>query len=126
MVARSAYAWCVLETTHPPTWYLPMNAFAEGVLQPGEGSSFCEFKGMARYWNLVAGGAKVTKAGWSYDSPTPDFVQLTDHIAVYASRVDSCVVDGIAVIPQPGEFYGGWITPELDGPFKGEPGTMHW
>jgi uncharacterized protein (DUF427 family) len=125
-IAETASAWRVLETFHPPTIYLPPEAFRPGVLRPAEGSSFCEWKGMARYWTLAAGGQVAARCGWSYPDPSPGFAPLRDHIAVYAGRMEACFLDEERVTPQPGGFYGGWITAELVGPFKGGPGTMGW
>lgn len=119
--------WRVLETTHPPSFYLPQTAFAPGTLvaSPGRGS-VCEWKGRATYWTLQAGGRVATDAGWSYPAPTPAFASIRDHVAVYAGAMDRCLVDDEPVTPQSGGFYGGWITAELVGPFKGGPGTAFW
>ena len=125
-VCDTRRSWQVLETSHPPTYYLPRADFAAGVLQPGSGSSYCEWKGPARYLDLVAGGRTAQRAAWYYPSPAPGFEELTDHVAVYAGLTDGCFVDGVPVTPQPGGFYGGWITPELTGPFKGVPGSTGW
>ena len=119
-------AYRVLETSHPPGFYLPRADFASGVLSPAPGSSVCEFKGRASYWTLSAGGRVAQAAAWSYEHPTPAFAPITGYLALYAGRVDRCAVDGEAVTPQPGDFYGGWITGEVVGPFKGEPGTLGW
>jgi uncharacterized protein (DUF427 family) len=116
----------VLETSHPPVYYVPRDDIAEGVLEPGEGRSFCEFKGVAGYWDLVAGGTRVPQAGWSYESPVPAYAELKGFVAFYPSRVDECRVGDDLVRPQEGDFYGGWITPDITGPFKGGPGTMGW
>jgi uncharacterized protein (DUF427 family) len=125
-VAETRSAWRVLETFHPPVWYLPPDAFAPGVLRPAPGQSFCEWKGIARYWTLAAAGAVAEAAGWSYPAPSPGFAPIRDHVAVYAGRMEACFVDDEQVTPQPGGFYGGWITHELIGPFKGGPGTAGW
>lgn len=116
----------VLETSHPPSWYLPMADFLVGALQPAAGTSFCEYKGVAIYWDLVAGDRRVPSGAWSYPEPNPDFELLRDHIALYPSRVDRCTVDGEPVRPQDGGFYGGWITDDVVGPFKGGPGSSGW
>lgn len=116
----------VLETSHPPVYYLPISAFAPGALDGAEGSSFCEFKGRARYLD-VRGGAKTRpQAAWNYPDPSRGFETLADRVAIYPGRMDSCTVDGVEVQPQPGGFYGGWITPDVVGPFKGGPGSMGW
>jgi uncharacterized protein (DUF427 family) len=125
-IAETRQAWRVLETFHPPSWYLPPSAFLPGVLRPAPGGSFCEWKGRARYWTLEAGGQVAEGAGWSYPDPTPAFAAIADHVAVYAGRMEACFVDDERVTPQPGGFYGGWITAELIGPFKGGPGTLGW
>ena len=116
----------VLETSHPPVYYLPLTAFAPGSVVRGSGASFCEFKGAARYFDLLAGGRRAECAAWDYPSPSPGFEALAGRVAVYAGRVDRCTVDGETVVPQPGGFYGGWITHDVVGPFKGGPGSMGW
>jgi uncharacterized protein (DUF427 family) len=127
LVAASDGAWRVLETFHPPTWYLPPQAFSPGALLPGSPrGSFCEWKGRARYWTVAVGGRRAEDAGWSYPDPTPNFADMADCVAVYARMMDRCTVDGEVVQPQPGGFYGGWITSDLIGPFKGGPGTEFW
>jgi uncharacterized protein (DUF427 family) len=125
-IAETSAAWRVLETFHPPTYYLPPNAFLPGTIGPGHGRSFCEWKGHARYWSLRSGDRLAENAAWSYPEPTPAFAPIADHLALYASAVDACYLDDELVRPQPGGFYGGWITRELIGPFKGEPGTQGW
>lgn len=132
-VAVTDEAWCVLETSHPPTYYLPRTSFADGVLQesPG-GETLCEWKGVATYLDVVVarreGGDPVVarRAAWTYPAPTPAYAMLRDHVAIYPSLMDSCLVDGQPVRPQPGGFYGGWVTPRVVGPFKGSPGTLAW
>jgi uncharacterized protein (DUF427 family) len=112
----------VLETSHPPVYYLRRSDFAPGVLTDAAGSSFCEFKGSARY--LSVGSAD--RAGWFYPDPSPGFESLADRVAVYPGAMERCEVDGETVLPQAGGFYGGWITSRVAGPFKGEPGTAGW
>ena len=128
LLADTHAALRVLETSHPPVYYLPPQSFAAGLLQRSRRrQSFCEFKGLATYWNLVVPGAPpIEDTGWSYEAPTPGFQLLAGHIALYASRVDECWVEEERVQPQPGDFYGGWITSNLRGPFKGLPGTLDW
>ena len=116
----------VLETSHPPVYYLPRSAFAVGVLEPAAGSSFCEFKGAAKYLTLRSGNAAAERAAWYYPTPSPGYEALADRVALYPAAMDSCEVDGETVVPQAGGFYGGWITSRVVGPFKGEPGTMGW
>ena len=116
----------VLETSHPPTYYLPASSFADGVLRPAEGASWCEWKGRASYLDLVVGDQVLTGIAWTYPEPSARFEALRDHVALYPGRVDRCTVDGEVVQPQPGNFYGGWITSRVTGPFKGGPGTSGW
>jgi uncharacterized protein (DUF427 family) len=125
-IASTTRAWRVLETSHPPTYYLPRTAFAEGVLRPAAGASWCEWKGQASYYDLVTERREATRAAWTYPQPSPDFAAIAGAIAVMAAAVDRCTVNGEQVIPQPGGFYGGWITSWIVGPFKGIPGSMSW
>ncbi len=116
----------VVETSHPPVYYLPAAAFEPGSLVPTSGSSFCEFKGAATYFDLVRGDAVRERAAWGYPDPSPGFEELVGRVAVYAGGMDRCTVDGEIVTPQPGGFYGGWVTANLAGPFKGIPGSRGW
>jgi uncharacterized protein (DUF427 family) len=125
-IASTDRAWRVLETSHPPTYYLPRTAFADGVLREADGSSWCEWKGRASYYDLVTAARVAERAGWTYPSPTPGFEPITGAVAVMAAQVDRCTVNGEQVRPQPGGFYGGWITSWVTGPFKGVPGSMGW
>ena len=125
IVARTDHALRVLETHHAPTYYLPSDDVL-ATLHPDKGSSFCEWKGAARYFDVTAGGVTVPRAAWSYDSPTPRFAALAGYLAFYAGLMEECRVGTIRVIPQPGDFYGGWVTPNLEGQIKGAPGTRHW
>jgi uncharacterized protein (DUF427 family) len=115
----------VLETHHAPTYYIPPDAIS-AKLTPAGGGSFCEWKGSAAYWDVSAGGATARGAAWSYPSPSGGFAALTDHLAFYASRMEACSVGGVEATAQPGDFYGGWVTPNLAGRIKGPPGTRHW
>ncbi len=126
VIASTHAAWRVLETSHPPVYYLPPSAFGPGTMAPAAGESWCEWKGIAKYWTLRGRGVEAITAAWSVEQPTRDFTAIRGYVAVYAGRVDECRVDGEVVIPQPGEFYGGWITAAIKGPFKGLPGTMGW
>ena len=126
VIVDSDRCWRVLETSHPPVYYVPRSDIADGVLQPGTGRSYCEFKGVAGYWDVVVGGTRVAQAGWSYERPTPGYEDIAGAVAFYPSRVDECQVGGELVQPQEGDFYGGWITADIAGPFKGGPGTMGW
>ncbi len=125
-VAETSEAYRVLETSHPPTYYLPMASFAAGALRPAAGESYCEWKGTAAYFDLVGGERVAARAAWHYPDPTPAFAGLASHVALYPALVDRCLVDGEVVEPQPGGFYGGWITSRVVGPFKGGPGTQFW
>jgi len=126
VVARTTAALRVLETSHPPTYYLPRIAFAEGTLRPADGSSYCEWKGVASYYDVVTSTRTAWRAGWTYPEPSPGFESLLDHVAVMPGAVDACTVDGEIVVPQEGGFYGGWITSRVVGPFKGAAGTRGW
>lgn len=126
VIAETSSAWRVMETFHAPTYYLPPDAFAAGILQPAPGASLCEWKGQARYFDIVAGGQRAERVAWAYTSPTRRFKAIADHVAVYAEPMDACFVAGERVTPQPGNFYGGWATSWITGPIKGAPGTTHW
>ena len=111
----------MLETSHPPVYYVPRASIRAGALVPGARSTFCEFKGGAAYFDVRVGERVIADAAWSYaDGP------LADHVAFYARKMDGCLVDDEVARPQEGDFYGGWITSDLVGPFKGGPGTMGW
>ena len=125
-IARTDRGWRVLETSHPPTYYIPPQAFAAGALRPAEGASWCEWKGQASYFDLVSAQRVAPRAAWTYPNPTRGFALLADAIAVMAADVDRCTVNGEVVTAQPGGFYGGWITSWVVGPFKGIPGSMGW
>lgn len=126
VIADSRAALRVLETSHPPTYYLPRDAFTEGALTPSPGASMCEWKGAASYLTLAGGDRVEQGAGWHYPTPLPGFEALRGHIALYPARMDRVEVDGEVVVPQAGGFYGGWITSRVVGPFKGAPGTRGW
>ena len=126
IVAETRNAICTYETSHPPSYYIPPQDVAPGLLRRASGSSFCEWKGAASYWDVVIGDEVLQRVGWSYASPSASFAILRNHIAFYAGPFDRCTVNGETAIPQPGAFYGGWITSGFAGPFKGGPGTMGW
>ena len=126
IVADTRASVRTLESSHPPSYYIPPGDIAPGVLRSASGSSFCEWKGSATYWDVVIGDLVTPRAGWSYPDPTRAFAMLRDHVAFYAGPFDRCGVDGQRVVPQTGAFYGGWITPDLAGPFKGITGSMGW
>ncbi len=125
LVARTRGAWTVRETAHPPTFYLPMSDVTGALLRPSGQGSFCEWKRPALYWDLIDGERCLPRVAWSYPKPLAGAKQLADCIAFYAHHLD-CTVAGAQVVPQSGGFYGGWITPDLCGPFKGEPDSNHW
>ncbi len=125
-IAETNHSFRVLETASPPTYYLDPADFVPGVVQPATGESWCEWKGRASYVDLVAGGTVAPRAAWRYLQPTKAYAPLAGWLAVYPSRVDRCLVDGEEVRPQDGDFYGGWITANIVGPFKGEAGTLGW
>lgn len=127
LIARTTRAWRVLETSHAPTYYLPPDDLAPGVLQPsGHRPTYCEWKGIATYWNVHVHGDVIPDVAWSYAAPSPGFEAIRDHLAFYPERLDVCTVDGEEVSAQPGGFYGGWITSSVVGPFKGAPGSRFW
>lgn len=115
----------VLETHHAPTYYVPPDE-VRAERRPAGGRSFCEWKGVAGYWDLLTGGRTARRAAWSYARPTAGFLALRDHLAIYAGSVDAAFVGEERVIPQAGDFYGGWVTADLDGVVKGGPGTEGW
>ena len=125
-IADTVGAYRVLETSHPPTYYLPPGDIQAQYLTPAPGNSLCEWKGAARYVTLRVNGKEAASVGWYYPDPTPAFAPIKDYVAFYAAPMDSVTVDGERVTPQPGGFYGGWITSDIVGPFKGEPGTFGW
>ncbi len=127
LVAETQISHRILETFHPPTYYLPRAAFFPGVLVDSGGrQTTCEWKGVARYFDLVANGRTAPRIAWSYPDPTAAFHAIADAVAIYAEPLDRIEIDDIAVLPQPGNFYGGWVTPNVKGPIKGAPGTLHW
>ncbi|HXH78234.1 DUF427 domain-containing protein [Nocardioides sp.] len=125
-VARTQASVRVLETSHPPSYYLPLDAFEPGVLRAVDGTSFCEWKGVATYYDLVTPSATASRAGWTYAQPTPGFEAIRDHVSIMPGLVEACLVDGEVVRAQEGGFYGGWITDRVVGPFKGIPGSRGW
>jgi uncharacterized protein (DUF427 family) len=125
-IADSRQALRLLETSHPPTYYIPRADVQAAFLLPNPRRSFCEFKGDAQYWDLLVNGKRSVAAAWSYASPSNGYAALKDHLAFYSHRVDACFVGEERVSPQLGNFYGGWITSNLVGPFKGGTGTQGW
>ena len=125
-IAETRRAYRVLETSHPPSWYLPPEDVRTDLLVPAGGRSLCEWKGAASYWHLRVAGQESPLVAWSYARPTAAFTAIAGYLSFYAGRVDACYVDGERVQPQAGDFYGGWITRDVIGPFKGAPGTLAW
>ena len=125
-IADTTSGYRVLETSHPPNYYFPPDAIVSGALEPAKGSSFCEWKGRAHYFTVRGGDLVAHEGAWGYVTPSPAFEPIRDFVAFYAGRMDECTVDGEVVTPQPGGFYGGWITSTVVGPFKGGPGSRSW
>ncbi len=126
VVADTTRAVRVCETSHPPVYYVPREDVVPGVLERAAGTSWCEWKGAATYWDAVVDGTRRPSVAWSYEQPTAGYGHLRGAVAFYPSRVDRATVDGKQVRVQAGDFYGGWITDDVVGPFKGEPGTLGW
>ena len=126
VIADSSSTFRVLETSHPPVYYIPPADIAMQYLLQGTGDSYCEWKGSAGYHHVAVGEALAENAAWSYTNPTPVFRAIQDFIAFYPAPMGGCYVNGERVVSQPGDFYGGWITSDLVGPFKGAPGTRGW
>ena len=125
-LAETRKAWRTLETSHPPTYYLPPDDVAMGHLEPVSRRTMCEWKGQARYFDIVVGDDRIAAGAWAYADPTPSFEGIAGHLAFYPDPLDQCLVDGEAITPQPGQFYGGWISRYEAGPFKGGPGSQFW
>jgi len=125
-IADTTRAKRVLETSHPPVYYIPPEDIRAGAVRPAAGSSWCEWKGEAEYLTVEAVDQQAERAAWYYPEPTPGFEDLRGHVAFYPGRMDACYVDDERVAAQEGDFYGGWITKEIVGPFKGAPGTRGW
>lgn len=126
VIADTTHAQRVLETSHPPAYYIPPEDIRMEYLTATPHRTFCEFKGSASYWGITVNGRSTEDAGWSYKSPNPGYEAIKDCIAFFASRVDEALVDGERAQAQAGDFYGGWITSNIVGPFKGGPGTWGW
>lgn len=125
VVADTRRAYRVLETSHPPVYYLPPADIRMDLLEATSRETYCEFKGRARYWTLRVNDIVVPHAAWSYPDPTPGFAAIRGCLAFYLEPLEG-FVDGEKAQPQPGRFYGGWITQDIVGPFKGGPGTLGW
>ena len=122
----SSNAWRTLETSHPPTYYIPQSDIAMEHVEPNARRSICEWKGQARYFDVVIAGERIEAAAWSYPDPTPAFAPIRGFLAFYPQAFEKCLVDGEQITPQPGGFYGGWISQYEAGPFKGIPGSRFW
>lgn len=125
-IARSDRALRVLETSHPPGIYIPIGDVLDGALHESPGTTYCEFKGLAVYWDAVVEHTVARRGAWGYPEPTRGYEVLAGHVSFYPGRVDACYLGGERVRPQEGDFYGGWITSDVTGPFKGPPGTAFW
>lgn len=126
IIAGTNCAFRVLETSHPPVYYFSPEDVRLEFLSEADNSSFCEWKGRAGYYDLQIGERRVENAAWFYREPTKSFAEIKDYIAFYPSKMDACYVDDEAVETQAGDFYGGWITKDIVGPFKGGAGTWGW
>ena len=125
-VADTRQSIRTLETSHPPSYYIPRADVDMALLRPTARRSLCEWKGQAVYFDVTVGDAILRDVAWSYPQPTGGFAALAGHIAFYAWPFDGCFVDGERATPQPGDFYGGWVTSRVAGPFKGVPGSRFW
>lgn len=126
LIVDSSYCFRILETSHPPTYYVPLESVQAGVLLPLPDRSWCEFKGAAHYFDLRVGARTIHKAGWGYESPVKGYEELAGTVAFYPSKASGCYVDDERVRAQEGDFYGGWVTSQVVGPFKGGPATWGW
>ena len=126
VIADTHRAQRVLETSHPPVYYIPMQDIRTEHLKPTARRSFCEFKGDARYFSIVVGDRHAENAAWDYPEPSTGYEVLKGHVAFYPAPMDACYVDEERVTAQPGDYYGGWVTQDIVGPFKGEADTWGW
>lgn len=125
-IADTTRAYRILETSHPPTYYIPRADIAEDALEPTRGSTFCEFKGRASYFDVVSGDKRAPGAAWIYPAPTAPYREIADAVSFYPALMDACYIGDEQVDAQAGSYYGGWITSNIEGPFKGGPGTAGW
>lgn len=125
-IVDTTRAYRVLETSHPPSYYIPREDINAEILQAESRQSMCEFKGMASYWTVKVDGKTASHCAWSYEHPNAAYAAIKGHLSFYAEPMDACYVGDEKVIPQEGNFYGGWITSKIVGPFKGGPGTWGW
>lgn len=125
-IASSNNALRILETSHPPTIYIPPEDIEKDVLIKSDQTTFCEWKGKGNYYHLESGSQRVENAAWYYPEPKKSYRELKDHLSFYPSKVEACFINGEKVEAQAGDFYGGWITSKIVGPFKGAPNTFGW
>lgn len=126
VIAHTSNGYRVLETSHPPVYYFPPSDVYVQFLKLSSLSTFCEFKGRGGYYHLEVGDQLIENAAWFYANPTTGFEAIKDYLAFYSNKIEECFVGEERVKPQAGNFYGGWITNKIVGPFKGEPGTWGW
>jgi len=126
LIAETHRSKRVLETSHPPVYYIPPQDTQMAYLVRTQNATWCEWKGRAAYYTVIVDEKHAENAAWFYPEPTPSFAALKEYVAFYPQKMDACYVDGERIISQPGGFYGGWITGDIVGPFKGEPGTWGW
>ena len=126
VIADTNRSFRILETSHPPTYYIPFKDIKMSYFTTNDYSTFCEFKGKANYFDLKVNNEIIQNVGWYYLNPAKEYNALRDHIAFYPSKLDECLVNDEKVQAQEGDFYGGWITKNIKGPFKGGPGTFGW
>jgi len=126
VIADTTNALRMLETSHPPVYYVPAEDVQQQYLTPTNHQTFCEWKGKARYYTLIVTDQKAVNAVWDYPNPSARYAEIKNHFAVYPAKMDACYVDQEPVQAQAGDFYGGWITSDIVGPFKGEPGSWGW
>lgn len=125
-IGESMHAFRVVETSHPPVYYIPPEDVRKDCLLPSAWRTLCEFKGLAHYFNVRVGRREISNAAWSYPSPKNGYEDIRNSFAFYPGLMDACYVGDERVEPQPGDFYGGWVTSDIGGPFKGGPGTRGW
>ena len=126
VILDTTSSYRVLETSHPPTYYLPKRDLIEGVLEPVRGTSYCEWKGAARYFDIVLDGGRAERAAWEYAEPRKGYEMLAGHISIYAAHMEAVYVDDERIEAQEGDYYGGWISSNVRGPFKGGPNSVGW
>ena len=126
VLAETERAYRVIETSSPPAYYVPPQDVEMAYLVATDHKTFCEWKGVAKYWSVRVGERFVEHGAWSYPEPDEGFEVIRDYVAFFPGRMDACYVGEQRVMSQPGGYYGGWVTPDIVGPFKGEPGTENW